>query len=102
MHYQGALEGKAIRPNEDGKMYNFAHTGRRPGNPGHFKSEAAAYPSEPLPRRPHPGWAIQENVVRSMTFDLAAFLATAGVGRRIVQLKPRQAFFSQGSSADSI
>jgi CRP-like cAMP-binding protein len=37
-----------------------------------------------------------------MTFDLAAFLATAGVGRRIIQLKPRQAFFSQGSSADSI
>ena len=37
-----------------------------------------------------------------MTFDLATFLATAGVGRRIVQLKPRQTFFSQGSSADSI
>ena len=37
-----------------------------------------------------------------MTFDLATFLATAGVGRRIVQLQPRQAFFSQGSSADSI
>ena len=37
-----------------------------------------------------------------MTFDLAAFLATAGVGRRIVQLKPAQTFFSQGSSADSI
>ena len=37
-----------------------------------------------------------------MTFDLAAFLATAGVGRGIVQLKPKQAFFSQGSSADSI
>ncbi len=37
-----------------------------------------------------------------MTFDLGAFLATAGVGRRIVQLKPKQAFFSQGSSADSI
>jgi CRP-like cAMP-binding protein len=37
-----------------------------------------------------------------MTFDLAAFLATAGVGRRIVQLKPGQAFFSQGSAADSI
>ena len=37
-----------------------------------------------------------------MTFDLAAFLATAGVGRRIVQLKPKQAFFSQGDSADSI
>jgi CRP/FNR family cyclic AMP-dependent transcriptional regulator len=37
-----------------------------------------------------------------MTVDLAAFLATAGVGRRIVQLKPKQALFSQGSSADSI
>jgi CRP/FNR family cyclic AMP-dependent transcriptional regulator len=37
-----------------------------------------------------------------MTFDLAAFLATAGIGRRIVQLKPGQAFFSQGSVADSI
>jgi CRP-like cAMP-binding protein len=37
-----------------------------------------------------------------MTFDLAAFLATAGVGRRIVQLKPKQTFFSQGSLADSI
>jgi CRP-like cAMP-binding protein len=37
-----------------------------------------------------------------MTFDLASFLATAGVGRGIVQLKPKQAFFSQGSSADSI
>ena len=37
-----------------------------------------------------------------MIFDLAAFLATAGVGRKIVQLKPKQVFFSQGSSADSI
>ena len=37
-----------------------------------------------------------------MTFDLVSFLATAGVGRRIVQLKPKQTFFSQGSSAGSI
>ena len=37
-----------------------------------------------------------------MTFDLAAFLVTAGVGRRIVQLKPRQTFFSQGTPADSV
>ena len=28
-------------------------------------------------------------------FDLAAFLASAGLGRRIVELKPKQAFFSQ-------
>jgi CRP-like cAMP-binding protein len=37
-----------------------------------------------------------------MTFDLAAFLATAGVGRRLVHLKPKQTFFAQGGSADSI
>ena len=49
MHYQGAPEGKAIRPNEDGRVYNFVHPGRQPGNPGYLKSEAATYPSEPLP-----------------------------------------------------
>ncbi len=49
MHYQGVPEGKAIRPNEDGRVYNFAHPGRQPGNPGYLKSEAATYPSEPLP-----------------------------------------------------
>ena len=37
-----------------------------------------------------------------MTFDLAAFLETAGVGRRVVQLQPKQVFLTQGSSADSI
>jgi len=35
-------------------------------------------------------------------FDLAAFLASAGVGRRMVELKPKQTFFSQGDSADSV
>jgi CRP/FNR family transcriptional regulator, cyclic AMP receptor protein len=35
-------------------------------------------------------------------FDVAAFLANAGLGRRIVQLKPKQAFFSQGNPADSV
>jgi CRP-like cAMP-binding protein len=37
-----------------------------------------------------------------MTFDLATFLEEARVGRSVVQLKPKQVFFSQGSSADSI
>ena len=37
-----------------------------------------------------------------MTFDLAAFLEEAGVGRKLVHLQPRETFFSQGSSADSI
>ena len=35
-------------------------------------------------------------------FDVAAFLEKAGLGRRIIQLKPKQAFFSQGNAADSI
>ena len=35
-------------------------------------------------------------------FDLAAFLASAGVGRKMVELKPKQTFFSQGDSADSV
>lgn len=39
---------------------------------------------------------------RDGTFDLAAFLTEAGLGRRIVQLKAKETFFSQGSAADSI
>jgi CRP/FNR family cyclic AMP-dependent transcriptional regulator len=35
-------------------------------------------------------------------FDAHAFLASAGLGRRIVQLAPKQTFFSQGDPADSI
>ena len=35
-------------------------------------------------------------------FDVAAFLASAGLGRRIIQLAPKEAFFSQGDSADSV
>ena len=35
-------------------------------------------------------------------FDASAFLANAGLGRRIIQLKPKQAFFSQGGPAGSI
>jgi CRP/FNR family transcriptional regulator, cyclic AMP receptor protein len=37
-----------------------------------------------------------------LAFDAPAFLAEAGLGRKIVQLKPKQAFFSQGGLADSI
>ena len=35
-------------------------------------------------------------------FDVAAFLASAGLGRRIVQFEPKEAFFSQGDPADSV
>jgi CRP/FNR family cyclic AMP-dependent transcriptional regulator len=39
---------------------------------------------------------------RDTAFDAATFLARAGLGRRIIQLKPKRAFFSQGGPADSI
>jgi CRP-like cAMP-binding protein len=35
-------------------------------------------------------------------FDAAAFLAQAGLGRRIVQIGPKQTFFTQGDPADSV
>jgi CRP/FNR family cyclic AMP-dependent transcriptional regulator len=35
-------------------------------------------------------------------FDPEAFLANAGLGRRIVELQPKEAFFSQGDPADSV
>ena len=35
-------------------------------------------------------------------FDATAFLANAGLGRSIIQLAPKDAFFAQGDPADSI
>jgi CRP-like cAMP-binding protein len=35
-------------------------------------------------------------------FDCAAFLASAGLGRRIVELATKETFFSQGDSADTV
>jgi CRP/FNR family cyclic AMP-dependent transcriptional regulator len=37
-----------------------------------------------------------------IAFDPAAFLANAGLGRRIVQLAPKEAFFTQGDRADAV
>jgi CRP/FNR family transcriptional regulator, cyclic AMP receptor protein len=39
---------------------------------------------------------------KEVAFDTAAFLEKAGLGRKIVELKPKRAFFSQGGPADSI
>ena len=36
------------------------------------------------------------------SFDAAAFLASAGLGRRIIQLAPKQTFFIQGDPADAV
>jgi CRP/FNR family cyclic AMP-dependent transcriptional regulator len=42
------------------------------------------------------------NDLKKIPFDAAAFLAEAGLGRRIVHLKARQAFFTQGTPADCV
>jgi len=35
-------------------------------------------------------------------FDTTVFLAHTGLGRRVIQLAPKDAFFSQGDPADSV
>lgn len=40
--------------------------------------------------------------LKKPTFDAETFLANAGLGRKIVQLRPEQVFFAQGYAADSI
>jgi CRP-like cAMP-binding protein len=40
--------------------------------------------------------------VEKPRFDVAAFLAGAGLGRSIVELEPKRAFFLQGEPADSV
>jgi CRP-like cAMP-binding protein len=40
--------------------------------------------------------------LNQVRFDPAAFLAQAGLGRRIVRLKPKEAFFTQGDAADCV
>src|SRR5580658_5185693 len=40
----------------------------------------------------------QENPI----FDPAAFLANAGLGRKVVELEPKENFFSQGDLADTV
>jgi len=40
--------------------------------------------------------------IKNTRFEPAKFLAKAGLGRRIIQLKPKEQFFSQGNPADAI
>lgn len=39
---------------------------------------------------------------KSTAFDSGAFLANTGLGRTVIELKPRQTFFRQGDIADSV
>ena len=38
----------------------------------------------------------------NIAFSLVAFLRGAGLGRRVIELKPKEHFFSQGDAADSV
>jgi CRP/FNR family cyclic AMP-dependent transcriptional regulator len=40
--------------------------------------------------------------LKPMQFDPAVFLAQAGLGRKIVRLKPKEIFFAQGDAADCV
>ena len=49
-----------------------------------------------------PGRDSSGDRARKCTFDAVTFLATAGLGRTIIQVRPKGAFFSQGQPADCI
>jgi CRP-like cAMP-binding protein len=57
--------------------------------------------SNPRAKAP-PGETIPISAAKLPAFDTAGFLAKSGLGRTIVQLKPGEAFFSQGTPTDSI
>src|ERR1700756_1835703 len=57
--------------------------------------------SPPL-ARPLEGGGTQLPEQKPVQFDTAGFLASTGLGRKIVQFKPKQTFFSQGDPADCI
>ena len=40
--------------------------------------------------------------VNQSTFDPVAFLTHTGIGRRMIDIKPKQTFFTQGDPADSV
>jgi CRP/FNR family transcriptional regulator, cyclic AMP receptor protein len=61
-----------------------------------------AYSSELPSGTPAFGKGIKMAESHKTIFDATSFLANAGLGRRVVQLEAKRAFFSQGDPADSI
>jgi CRP-like cAMP-binding protein len=79
----------------DGSL-NLAHLLR------YWNGNAVANPSSRHPEKAATGRRSSMLKLQKPGFDTAAFLASVGLGRRIVQLAPKEAFFSQGDPADSI
>jgi CRP-like cAMP-binding protein len=46
--------------------------------------------------------AVQMDQATNKAFDTASYLATEGTGRKIVRLKSKQIFFTQGAGADAV
>src|ERR1035438_1768352 len=57
---------------------------------------------ECLPRSRIGTEAIVMTAVTDSKFDITAFLSSAGLGRRLVHLSAKEAFFSQGNPADCV
>src|SRR3984957_4954204 len=68
--------------------------------PGFHPSQAAYAIANPLSPRREEVALVSDST--QPAFNAEAFLASAGLGRRIVRLKAQEIFFSQGSAADSI
>src|ERR1039457_833393 len=77
----------------------FSHTALLSCSPN---GSTVEHPSTGHPARARIGRSCSMVELEKSGFDVAAFLASAGLGRRIVQLAPREAFFSQGDLADSV
>jgi CRP-like cAMP-binding protein len=58
--------------------------------------------SSTTPGKPFRTGHILKTRVTENTFDCTAFLANAGLGRKIVNLEPKETFFSQGDAADTV
>ena len=94
-------------------MLTFSHTGKGLAMPQLISADAMRAPFRGLLRQAlaSPGKtdaARQPEGIRliveqqKQTFNAAAFLASTGLGRRIVHFRAKEALFSQGDEADSV
>lgn len=70
--------------------------------PGVRKGVCFGYSSESPWAKSKKGAKNRTTDLNHLRFDPSVFLAQAGLGRKVVQLKPKEAFFSQGDAADCV